>query len=246
MKKINWDSFAGDSDILDYLRGLPRYRNTMFKSGFSRAKFFLSLLYCRLFKIDKPLFIILVTNNTCNLKCTYCYGQYGQRENYRDFSTKELLKILDELKDLGTRLLTMHGGESLLRKDIGEIMNYAKLKGFYISFNTNGYMVPAKIEELKCLDAVVVSLDGSEANNDNNRGKGCFSKAMEAIEVIKKNNIPLVISATMTKNNIDDIEMLGQLANKIKSRVQYHILYNEVDLRNGCKDLVLQDHEIRG
>ncbi len=245
MKKINWDSFANDSDILDYLRGLPRYKNTMLKSGFSRAKFFLGLLYCRLFKIDKPLFIILVTNNTCNLKCTYCYGKYGQKDNYRDFSTIELLRILDELKDLGMRLLTMHGGESLLRKDIGEIINYAKLKGFYISFNTNGYMVPARIDDLKCLDAVVVSLDGNEVNNDKNRGKGCFNKAMEAIDLLIKNNIPVVISATMTKDNVSDIELLGQLAKEKKSSVQFSILYNEEDLKDSCEDVVLKDHEIR-
>ena len=35
----------------------------------------------------------------------------------------------------------MHGGESLLRKDIGDVINYM-LRGFYISFNTNGAFFP--------------------------------------------------------------------------------------------------------
>ncbi|MDP2923278.1 MAG: radical SAM protein, partial [Candidatus Omnitrophota bacterium] len=168
MKKINWDNFKNDDEALEYLISLPRYKNNTIKSALSRALFFLSILYCRIFRVDKPVFIVLVTNEQCNLKCTYCYGNYGQRDKYENYSTRYLLKIIDELKELGTRLLTLHGGESLLRRDIGEVINYAKLRGFYISLNTNGYLIPNKIKELICIDNIILSLDGREENNDKN------------------------------------------------------------------------------
>lgn len=245
MKKINWHNFKSDDEIINYLKSLPRYKNTAVKSAFSRANFFLKLLYCRLFKIDKPLFIVLVTNNKCNLRCRYCYGNYGERTGYNDYSTRELLKIIDELKGLGTQLLTLHGGESLLRKDMGEIINYAKHKGFYISFNTNGYMVPHRMHELKCVDTMVISLDGLEESNDKNRGAGCFKKVMEAIDLVMKTNIPLVISATLTRDNMHDMEVLAELARNKKFMIQYSILYNHELMKDKCADIVMSDKEIR-
>ncbi|MDP2923139.1 MAG: radical SAM protein, partial [Candidatus Omnitrophota bacterium] len=164
---------------------------------------------------------------------------------YENYSTRYLLKIIDELKKLGTRLLTLHGGESLLRKDIGEVINYAKLKGFYISLNTNGYLIPNKIKELICIDNIILSLDGREENNDKNRGKGCYKKVMEAIDFVLENNIPLVIHATLTKNSIQDMEFLAKLAQDKKFRVQYSILYNYAEFNDKCPDTVASDTEIR-
>lgn len=230
MKKINWDKLS-DKELLLHLKNLPRYRNNSLKSLFWRANFFLHLLYCRLTNTDKPLFIVLVTNNGCNLDCTYCYGDYGKREalDYKDYSTRRMVQILDELKEMGTKLLTMHGGESLLRPDIGEILNYAKLKGFYVSFNTNGYAVPQRLQDIRCVDTVCISLDGREENNDKHRGEGCFNKAVKAIDVLRDNGVPVVVSATLTKEVLNDMEFLAELAVEKKFRIQYSILYNHTD-----------------
>lgn len=246
VKKVNWDAFNDDEKLLEYLKSLPRYKNNSLKSAFWRITFFLKVIHCHLFKkMDKPLFVVFVTNNKCNLNCRYCYGYYGERKKHKDYSTKESVKIIDELKDLGTGLLTLHGGESLLRKDIGEIFNYAKLKGFYVSLNTNGYLVPERIKEIKCLDNICLSLDGREENNDKNRGKGCYQKVMKAIEVIAENDLPCVLSATLTKDTVDDMEVLAELAETKKCRLQYSILYNAGELARRHPDIVMSDSEIR-
>lgn len=245
MKRVAWDNFKSDNEALEYLRGLPRYRNTALKSAFWRAVFFLNTLYCRLLGLTKPLLIVLVTNNSCNMNCTYCYGKYGERKGYEDYSTKELLKIIDELKELGTVFLIIHGGESLLRKDIGEILNYTKQKGFYVSFNTNGTLVPKKIDELRCVDAMCVSLDGRKDNNDKNRGNGCYDKVIKAIDTFRANNIPLVIHATLTTDTMGDMEFLAELAVEKKVKVQYSILYNPDILKNERSDIIMDDQGIR-
>jgi MoaA/NifB/PqqE/SkfB family radical SAM enzyme len=193
--------------------------------------------------LDKPIFIVLVTNNRCNLKCVYCYGDYGLRNNYKEYSTKDLLKIIDELKDLGARLLTMHGGESLLRRDIGEIFNYAKHKGFYISFNTNGYLVPKMIDEIRCVDTVCISLDACEEINDKNRGAGSYKRIMNAIDVLLENSTPIVIHSTLTRDNMGDMEFLAKLASEKRCRLQFSILYNADELED--KNLVMNDTEMR-
>ena len=243
MQKIDWDRFKTNSETIDFLRTFPRYKNSSIRSALSRAKVFCHLLYCRLFKIDKPLFVVLVTNNHCDLKCTYCYGDYGNRRGYIDYTTAQLMKMIDELWGLGTRLLTIHGGESMLRKDIGEVLNYCKLRGFYVSFNTNGLQVPQRIDAVRCIDTLVISLDGRQENNDKHRGAGNFMTALRAIECGVENSIPTIISATLTRDNMHDMEYLAQLAQEKRARVQYSILYNSEDER--VKEMVMSETETR-
>lgn len=243
IEQTDWDEFENDGDILQRLRSFSRYKNSPIKSALTRSSFFLSLLYCRLLGLSKPIFVVLVTNNRCNLNCVYCYGGYGLKNKYEEYSTKQLLKIIDDLKKMGTKLLSLHGGESLLRRDIGEIFNYAKHKGFYISLNTNGYLVSKKINEIRCVDTVCISLDGRKESHDKNRGSGSFEMALKAIDVISGNSIPLVIHATLTKDNIKDMWFLAELAQTKNCRVQYSILYNANDIRD--KSLIMSGEEMR-
>ena len=240
---MDWKQFAGNGDAIAHLRTLPRYRNTPLRSAWSRARVFAHLLYCRLTGRDKPVFVVLVTNNHCDLKCTYCYGDYGHRRGYRDYTTVQLLEMIDELWRLGTRLLTIHGGEAMLRKDIGEILNYCKLRGFYVSFNTNGFQVPQRIEEVRCVDTLVVSLDGREANHDTHRGAGSFATALRAIEAGRAHGIPTIISATLTREVMGDMDWLAALARDKGLRVQYSILYNPEADR--VTDMRMSDAETR-
>lgn len=240
-----WDNFADDKEIMSYLKTLPRYRNSFLKSAWYRLVFFLSVLYCRTLNVDKPLFIVLVTNNNCNLNCTYCYGEYGTKTAEKNYSTKKLLQMIDDLKAMGARLLTMHGGEALLRKDFGEVLNYAKLKGFYISVNTNGYLVPKKLDELKCADTVVLSLDGTRENNDKYRGKGCFDKVIAALDSLETIRMPTVISATLTDDTLDDMDFLANLAVERNVRVQYSVLYNDQYLEKKTGRRLSSDQVIR-
>lgn len=208
----------------------------------SRLRFFFNVVFCRLGNLQRPLFVVLVTNNKCNLSCKYCYGEYGERSHYKDYTTKELLEIIDKLWEMGCRNFTVHGGESLLRKDIGHLLNYMKLKGFYVSLNTNGILIPHKIDEVRCVDTICISLDGAEESHDRNRGKGSFKSAMRAIEVIRENNIPLVIHSTLTRHNMDDMEFLAQKGSELGFRVQFSILYN----RGGLEETdILSDREVR-
>ena len=243
MKPIDWTRFTSNSEAIAHLRTLPRFRNSPLRSAWSRARVFATLAYARLCRIERPIFVVLVTNNHCDLKCTYCYGDYGHRKGYIDYTTGQLMKIVDELWDLGTRLLTIHGGEAMLRKDITEVLNYCKLKGFYVSFNTNGLHVPQRIDELQGLDSLVISLDGREANNDLHRGAGNFRTAVAAIDAGAAAAIPTVISATLTRDNMRDMEYLAELARERGVRVQYSILYNSDDPR--VRAMIMSESETR-
>src|ERR1041385_3534247 len=98
MRQSTWDQFEKDAAILSYPASPPRYRNTALKSFYRRLLFFVHLLLCKVTGREKPLFVVLATNNDCNLDCHYCYGEYGKRGNKNNYSTRKLLEIIDELK----------------------------------------------------------------------------------------------------------------------------------------------------
>jgi len=201
-----------------------QYKQNRLKTILSRARYFFALLKTRLFKKRIPVICILVINNKCNFNCPYCFGDYASRE-IKDYSTEELKRLIDGLYKMGTRYLTVHGGETLLRRDIKEIIDYIKGKGMYCCLITNGALLPQKIDEVKNVDNLTISLDGTKEHNDLNRGEGTFEKALNAIKLARKNRIPLRVSATITKYTMNDIGYLAQLAKDLGFTVHFSILF---------------------
>ena len=197
-------------------------------SFFKQIRFAGEIIKANVTKHWIPLTVSLTVTNRCNLKCVYCYGSYFNRD-IEDFPTEFWLNLIDELHAMGTKLVHLEGGEPLLRKDIGEIISYVKDKGMICRMNSNGYLVPARIQEIKRLDSLCISLDGDEESNDKNRGVGCYKKALDAIIVAKKNRLPVLSSTVLTQNNVDcgAIEHILSLAREIGFGAQFNFLYEQ-------------------
>ena len=67
----------------------------------------------------------------CNAKCKHCYTM-GGRKLENEFTTEQIIKIIDQLSDLNIAQMFFTGGEPFLRPDIVEILNYANDKGIDI------------------------------------------------------------------------------------------------------------------
>ncbi|OPY39068.1 MAG: hypothetical protein A4E35_00302 [Methanoregula sp. PtaU1.Bin051] len=110
-------------------------------------------------------------------------------------------------------VLTFYGGEPLLRVDlIRKIMDEAPVKRFIIQ--TNGLLLdrlgPTYVNRFA---AILVSLDGSEALTDKNRGSGTYRKVMENVKCILKQGFSGELIARMTvtedTNIIDAVTSLA-------------------------------------
>lgn len=193
----------------------------------------------------EPILVILTVNNKCNIKCRYCFGNYSARQGDNDFTTKELINIIDELYGLGTRLFTIHGGETLLREDIGEIVNYIKKKRMYANLITNGILLKKKIDEIRNVDSLCISFDGREEGNDRNRGKGMFKSTLEAIRLAKREGFHLRVHATITRYTMNDVGYLAQLAREIGYLQEFSILYQCGGVSQNFQELMLSDEETK-
>jgi MoaA/NifB/PqqE/SkfB family radical SAM enzyme len=106
------------------------------------------------------------------------------------------------------------GGEPLIRTDIGEIIGHARDLGMITEINTNGYFVKKHLKDLKKLDSICISLDGTKEANDKLRGKGCHDKVIEAIEIAKKEGLDVRIHGMVTIDTLESLNYLAEIAKK--------------------------------
>jgi len=140
----------------------------------------------------------------CNYRCRGCNVWREQDEN--ELSTSEIKRGLDILKDLGIMEIVLSGGNPLLRRDIGEIIDYAS-KLFITTVYDNGSMAAGKIEALRNADFVAISIDSLDpAKNDYLRGvAGAWKRAVESVEKLQKEGIRVGVTPTISQVNINEI-----------------------------------------
>lgn len=188
----------------------------------NKISFFSRLLLLNFAGKRVPLTVIFNVTDRCNLQCDYCYADYYKREN-EILSLKEILRVIDELSDMGCRRISLSGGEPLLRKDIGDIVGYIKRKKMDCVINSNGILVSKKIDLIKNIDYLCLSLDGDEEAHDSYRGKGTFKKVLEAIECTRRHNVPIVTNTVLHKENLDSIDFVLELARRYRFLAEFNL-----------------------
>jgi len=154
---------------------------------------------------NRPYHAQWLLTRRCNYRCRSC-NIWRERQSVEEISTDEVKRGLDVFRKLGVIEVVFSGGNPLLRDDIGEIIDYAS-KFFITTVYDNGSLAVEKIDALRNVDFVAISLDTLDKKKlDYIKGvPGAWEKAMQAIETLHKNGIPLVISPTISQINQHEI-----------------------------------------
>ena len=140
--------------------------------------------------------VTLAVTNRCTYKCRHCYNA-GRSE--RDLPLETLKHVSSQIQSLGAVVVTLSGGEPLLRNDLEEIIGSFDGSSS-LSLNTTGAGLTA--DRARALHdaglfAAGVSLDSETAEeHDRLRGrKGAFETALRGIELAADAGLyPYVIS----------------------------------------------------
>lgn len=151
----------------------------------------------------------------CNMKCMHCGSAAGKKRD-NELTTQEALDLCDDLKELGTGLITLMGGEPFLRKDWYLIAKKIRDLKMDLTFITNGQKINKKtVTQLKQLNpyAVAISLDGAVAEtHDSIRGtKGAYEKCLSSIRLLKEAEISTSIITTLHKKNVKELTKIREL-----------------------------------
>jgi MoaA/NifB/PqqE/SkfB family radical SAM enzyme len=107
---------------------------------------------------------------------------------------------------MGVIEIVLSGGNPLLRSDIEEIIEYCS-RFFVTTIYDNGSMAIKKIDALRNADFVAISLDTlDEKKFDYIRGvPGAWKTAMQTIETLREEGIPVGVSPTISQLNLSEI-----------------------------------------
>ncbi|MCL1971304.1 MAG: radical SAM protein [Candidatus Bathyarchaeota archaeon] len=143
----------------------------------------------------------------CNYKCLHC--NIWEEQDEEELSTEDIKRGMDVLKDAGIVELVLSGGNPLLREDIGEIIDYAT-KHFVTTIYDNGSLAVKKVDLLKNVDFVAISIDSLNAEKHDfiKNVPGAWQTAMEAVEVLKKEGVKVCVAPTISQINLYEIEEL--------------------------------------
>jgi MoaA/NifB/PqqE/SkfB family radical SAM enzyme len=155
----------------------------------------------------RPVAVQWVVTTACDLHCPHCYSGAGRR-TMNELDTEEAKTlIVDELALLGRPLLVLSGGELLLRRDIGEIIEYARERGLDYAIHTHGGHVAKHRALFERHPPVLaaISLDGDRELHDRFRGRrGSFDAAIEAMGILRASGCPeIVAGTTITRESAD-------------------------------------------
>lgn len=181
--------------------------------------------------VKKPIIVWNVTKS-CNLLCRHCYSDSNNKTNEDELTTGEGKNFIDDIAVYGVPVILFSGGEPLMRKDIFELAEYAKIKGLRVVFSTNGSLInndaAKKMKEIG-VSYAGISIDGVEKTNDYFRQtKGIFKKTIEGLNYCKKHEIKVGLRFTIHKGNKDDIPGIFQLMEdyEIPRICFYHLVYS--------------------
>lgn len=115
-------------------------------------------------------------------------------------------------REAGYRILTIAGGEPLLRRDLPEILRYASGLDYSIGLLTNGVLITDELaSDLGKSGVAYVRVSMESADKDRfegYRGKDTFEKVKQALYNLKKHAVIVGVGATIYPGNVSEIDGL--------------------------------------
>ncbi len=158
----------------------------------------------------------------CQNKCTFCYADAPKRgSELPEMTTEQVKVIIDRIYDEAhCPTLSFTGGEPTLRKDLPELIRYAKGKGLRVNLITNGVKLAdmAFVQSLADagLDSAQVSIEGgsAEVHDAITRNPGSWAKATQGVKNLRACNIHAHTNTTICGRNRDHLQELVEFAAK--------------------------------
>jgi radical SAM protein with 4Fe4S-binding SPASM domain len=166
----------------------------------------------------KPSLVSWNLTKRCNLRCPHCYMEAEpQAAAENELTTAECLRLVDEMKSLGTEMIILTGGEPLLRKDIYEIAHHASTQGIWVVMGTNGVLVTDRVAQkmVECgVRGVAISLDSLEPQKHNSfrGGPNAWELSVRGLDICRANGLEVLIQTTVMEMNYAEIPALIKFA----------------------------------
>lgn len=159
-----------------------------------------------------PVLSELAITYRCNFRCSFCYAGINCMRDAAttDLSTKELKKLIYKIRyEAQVPSISFSGGEPTLRKDLPELIAYAKEMDMRVNLISNGYLIDEKLAKAMKeagLDSAQLSIEGVTANiHEKITGvKGSFTQLLKAVKHLENEKIRVHTNTTLSLENVKE------------------------------------------
>jgi MoaA/NifB/PqqE/SkfB family radical SAM enzyme len=224
-------------------------------SGAARSlDLFSSFLRSR-FKTHLPFFLAHSATYSCNSMCKTCTQWRMSHLACRDMTTEQVFQLLSKAYAFGMRGYYLFGGEPLVRRDVSDILEYARKMGYVTTMNTNASLLERMADSISDnLDFIFVSLDYPNEYHDVIRGRrGSFKEAVNGMKrMLELGKTRVTIVTTISSLNFDRIEDMAQFAQRMGVGISYNAVeptlassYDEERTFSVVQDYGLTDRQLQ-
>jgi len=166
-------------------------------------------------RLNIPLSVQLDLTYRCNERCVHCYLDHNDKG---EMTTAEIKHLLEEMAEAGVFILTLSGGEIFLRKDLFEILEYARQRlTFCVKLKTNAILIrereAARICELG-VEAIQISIYSHrpEVHDGITLVPGSLKRSLDAIRFLKSQGLRVIMANVLMMQNLADYDGVRALA----------------------------------
>ncbi len=160
------------------------------------------------FEEKYPFYASLKITSKCHFGCEFCDMKYFQTP---DLTTENIKKSIRNLGKSSIFLLSLEGGEPLLRDDIEEILIEANKQPFYLLFTTSQRNIleyPWKKYE-KYIDFLHISIDEGHDNLE----------LFDVLPQITEFDMTVCVQTVVTKNDLPKLEEKVRICSESNSKI---------------------------
>jgi len=168
-------------------------------------------------RLGVPLSAHLDITYRCNERCEHCYLDH---DDHGEMTTAEIKDLLRQMADAGVFFLTLSGGELMMRRDVFEIIEYARSLMFNVKLKTNAVMIrEEEAQRLRALGVEQVQISvyshRPEVHDAITKLPGSLKRTLAAARSLRAHGMRVTLANVLMRSNRADSEGVQTLAKEM-------------------------------
>jgi MoaA/NifB/PqqE/SkfB family radical SAM enzyme len=171
---------------------------------------------------ESPLYVQYYITARCNLRCEQCNVIYANSDQ-EECNTENSIKIIESLKNIGTSVLLLTGGEPFIRPDLNLLVKRCVELGIHPRIQTNGLATESALTEVvkagaRDISISLDSLNSSTQDKINGAFDDSWTRAIQTISLVSNifpKNAFAAFGCVLSPSNLKDITKVIKFATKI-------------------------------
>lgn len=177
-----------------------------------------------------PIVVQILLTKQCNYRCPHC-PVVDNSALKDELSTKEIKSIIDYCAEKGVLFIRFSGGESTLRKDFPELVQYVRSKGLYCGLLSNCRVytddVVNVLPELSYMQTHLDSVHEEQFNRLT--GGDNFNIFCQTLKKIRSRGVKVNAATTLMKENLNEIKDIIDFCAKNNLTLKINTIYSDAD-----------------